>query len=207
MAFQPLTMQRAIRDDATLTAPEKGLLLVAVLRTDNGTRRVRASLQRLAEDAGLGYRTARRVFQPANGKVMRYFETVERGPRFVNLTFCSSDRVQDAAEDATVADSDVTPARAEAASVPGKAVGAAASTGQDGLPSAPLHATPSAPSYSKEWIAANAPSFDDDAAAVETPSPSRVGDLRESPPGPRAAGPRRPLPADRPPRGYLSRQL
>lgn len=88
--FKPLDMQRAIRDDDALRGSEKGLLWAAVLRTDNRTRKVRASLEMLAKDAGYHRNTAKATFRDDNVPVMRYFEKVERSKREVNLWFHST---------------------------------------------------------------------------------------------------------------------
>lgn len=85
--FRPLDMQRTIRDDGDLRGSEKGLLWAAVLRTDNKTRKVKASLELLAKDAGLDRKTASRAFRKDNGAVMGYFEKIERCRRGVNLWF------------------------------------------------------------------------------------------------------------------------
>lgn len=85
--FKPLSMQRAIRDDTALKKAEKALLWAAVLRTDNRTRKVRASLELLAKDAGYHPNTAKTIFRDDNETVMRYFEKVERSRRSVNLWF------------------------------------------------------------------------------------------------------------------------
>jgi hypothetical protein len=89
--FKPLDAQRAIRDDTSLRASDKALLWSAVLRTDNSTRKVRASLSLLAKDAGVHPNTATSVFSKANEPVMRYFEEVDRQTRRINLRFHPSD--------------------------------------------------------------------------------------------------------------------
>lgn len=150
MTFKPLDTLRVIRDDDVLTSSEKTLLVFAVLRADNTTRRVKASLRLLATDAGVGYRTARRAFEPGNGRVLRYFSQVERAPRRVDLTFNSSVGTGSTERDQG----------SEAATVTGEAATVAHSCGHSGPPSA-LSATSSATTrYTAEWIEANAPSFD-----------------------------------------------
>ena len=91
--FKPLDVQRAIRDDGDLQKSEKAMLWAAVLRTDNATRKVRASLATLAKDAGYQPNAATGVFADANEPVMRYFEKVERHPRRTDLWFHPSDRL------------------------------------------------------------------------------------------------------------------
>ena len=91
--FKPLDAQRAIRDDGDLRKPEKAMLWAAVLRTDNGSRKVRASLAMLAKDAGYQPNAATAVFAESNAAVMRYFEKVERQPRRNDLWFRPSDRL------------------------------------------------------------------------------------------------------------------
>lgn len=69
------------------------MLWAAVLRTDNATRKVRASLATLAKDAGYQPNAATGVFADANEPVMRYFEKVERHPRRTDLWFQPSNRL------------------------------------------------------------------------------------------------------------------
>ena len=83
--FEPLTIQRAIRDDGNLTATQKHLLHVAALRADNSTGKVRASLELLAKDAGYARKSAGRAFsEPA---VVRYFARIDRQTRATHLWF------------------------------------------------------------------------------------------------------------------------
>lgn len=65
----------------------------AVLRTDNATRKVRASLSVLARDAGLHRNTATAAFAETNTKVLRYFEKVVRRERRIDLWFHPSDHL------------------------------------------------------------------------------------------------------------------
>lgn len=89
--FKPLDAQRAIRDDAALNVSGKALLWSAVLRTDNATRKVRASLTMLAKDAGVHRNTATATFAETNTPVVRYFEKIERRTRRIDLWFHPSD--------------------------------------------------------------------------------------------------------------------
>jgi hypothetical protein len=195
MKFQPLSMQRLIRDDRSLTATEKGLLLCGVLRTDNPTRRVRASLQVLAKDAGVGYRTARRAFAPDNNTVLRYFEKVERGKRHVNLTFAHPDDVPAArSELAVVAASSIADTSDEAAVVAREVVTVTGSGGQDGQPSASLSLTsappPSPNSHERDCSA----TVEDDVAEVHHPGwPTVLVEAREPAATVPISGPRRRL--------------
>jgi hypothetical protein len=91
--FKPLDAQRAIRDDKALRGADKAFLWAAVLRTDNGTRKVRASLAMLAKDAGFHANTATNVFAETNEPVLRYFEKVDRQPRRIDLWFHPSTRL------------------------------------------------------------------------------------------------------------------
>lgn len=91
--FNPLDAQRAIRDDDELQKSEKAMLWAAVLRTDNATRKVKASLAMLAKDAGYRPNAATTVFAETNEPVMRYFEKVERHLRRTDLWFHPSDRL------------------------------------------------------------------------------------------------------------------
>jgi hypothetical protein len=91
--FKPLDAQRAIRDDEALRGADKAFLWAAVLRTDNATRKVRASLAMLAKDAGFHSNTATNVFAETNEPVLRYFEKVDRQPRRIDLWFHPSARL------------------------------------------------------------------------------------------------------------------
>jgi cell envelope opacity-associated protein A len=83
-SFQPLEQLRVVTDDPALSAIEQHILLVCVLRTDNTTRRVRASQQILATTCHVSRRTVGRALQsPA---VRRYFVMEEVGNR-LNLTW------------------------------------------------------------------------------------------------------------------------
>lgn len=85
--FKPLDMQRAVRADNALSKTDKPFLWAAVLRADNKTRKVRASLELLAKDTGWHPNTAYKTFSDDNHAVMRYFEKVERTGRSVQLWF------------------------------------------------------------------------------------------------------------------------
>lgn len=103
--FKPLSMQRAIRADDSLTAPQKSLLVFAALRaTSNGpdAGHVRASLEMLSKDASCSTKTAGRVFAEDQAHVMKYFRRVIRHTRQVNLWF----HLTPDTESAVVADSD-----------------------------------------------------------------------------------------------------
>jgi hypothetical protein len=88
--FEPLTMQRAIRDDAALTTHQKALLWAAVLRADNETSKgkvagqVRASLTLLARDADLSREWVTRHVKDSP-EVLRYFANVKRRGRRTDL--------------------------------------------------------------------------------------------------------------------------
>ena len=88
--FEPLTMQRAIRDDERLTTHQKALLWAAVLRADNLTGngkvagQVRASLTLLANDAGLSREWVTRQVKDSP-EVQRYFVHVKRRGRRTDL--------------------------------------------------------------------------------------------------------------------------
>lgn len=82
--FNPIHQQRTVRDDESLTATQQHILLVATLRTDNNTGRVRCSQEILANDAKVSHATVERVLRaPA---VRRYFIR-EREGRRLNLTW------------------------------------------------------------------------------------------------------------------------
>lgn len=108
--LDPLEALRAIRDDRGLTAHQKMLLTAAVLRADNDTAKVGASLTLLAEDAGLSREYVTRQMQDAPevlaycAKVKRKarrtdvwlqtaFESVERDGRRVTVVCASSAEV------------------------------------------------------------------------------------------------------------------
>lgn len=85
--FDVLGTMRAVRNDSTLSNSEKSLLWAAALRTDSRTMRVRASMELLAADTQLSYRSVRRAFEgdgPGNG---RYFAKVSRSRRRLDLWF------------------------------------------------------------------------------------------------------------------------
>jgi hypothetical protein len=85
MTFDVLGTMRAIRNDKELSSTEALLLMCAVLRTDNKTRKVRYSLEGLADDAKVNRKTATRVFQ--GEEVLKYFSKVVRNKRVVDLWF------------------------------------------------------------------------------------------------------------------------
>lgn len=91
--FKPLDASRAIRDDETLRGADKAFLWAAVFRTDNNTRKVRASLALLAKDAGFHANTATTVFAETNEAVLRYFEKIDRQARRLDLWFHPSARL------------------------------------------------------------------------------------------------------------------
>ncbi|MGJ9412376.1 hypothetical protein ACHAAC_06665 [Aeromicrobium sp. CF4.19] len=88
--FKPLDVARAIRDDEELSKVDKPFMWAATLRTDNKSRKVRASLEMLAKDAGFHPNTAYKVFASNNKAVMRYFEQPERSARSVQLRWLST---------------------------------------------------------------------------------------------------------------------
>lgn len=69
----PLSLLRHIREDDTLSATQKHVLMCAVLRMNNATGRVKASHQMLADDASVSTKTVGRVMGDRN--VARYFAT------------------------------------------------------------------------------------------------------------------------------------
>ena len=83
--FDVLGTMRAIRNDKTLTATQAHLLMCAVLRTDNGTCHVRYSIEGLAEDGNVSYKTAKTAFQQS--EVRKYFVKEVRSKRQVDLWF------------------------------------------------------------------------------------------------------------------------
>lgn len=85
MTFDVLGTMRAIRNDEGLTSTQLALLMCAVLRTDNATGHVRYSIELLAQDANVSYRTAKTVFQ--DEEVLRYFKKVVRTRRTVDFWF------------------------------------------------------------------------------------------------------------------------
>lgn len=87
MKFDVLGTQRAIRDDKSLSTTEKAFLFAATLRTDNGSCKVRASIELIADDMCSSRKTASRVFSAGNENVLKYFTNVERSKRVVNLWF------------------------------------------------------------------------------------------------------------------------
>lgn len=85
MTFDVLGTLRAIRDDDSLTTTQAHVLTCAVLRTDNGSCKVRMSIEGLAKDAKVSDKTARSVFKEAN--VLRYLANVEGNTRSKNMWF------------------------------------------------------------------------------------------------------------------------
>ena len=83
VSFRPLDQLRIIRDDSGLNSTEFALLTAMILRTDNATRLVRSSIERLAHDAGMSDKTARTVLQRPH--VLGHFEEVERQGRQKNF--------------------------------------------------------------------------------------------------------------------------
>lgn len=90
MTFDVLGAQRTIRDDKALSSTDAWILICAVLRTDNKTTKVRYSLEGLAVDAKVSRKTVVRAFQKP--EVLKYFKTVERTSRRVDLWFYESMR-------------------------------------------------------------------------------------------------------------------
>lgn len=86
--FDVLGTERAIRDDDDLTGTDAWILVCAVLRTDNETCKVRYNLEGLAKDAKASHKTVLRAFQKP--QVLKYFKTVERSSRRVDLWFHES---------------------------------------------------------------------------------------------------------------------
>lgn len=82
--LKPLDMLRALRD-ADLTTSEFALLVAMVLRADNETGKVRYSIEKLAEDAGMSERTARRVL--AKPHVLAWFARIEGRTRARDFWF------------------------------------------------------------------------------------------------------------------------
>lgn len=105
--FNVLATQRAIRDDKALSTTEKAFLFAATLRTDNKSCKVRMSLEGLAEDVASSRKSAGRVFDEKNEKVLRYFETVERSRRTVDLWFKAEPEKAVEAPESASDDSDV----------------------------------------------------------------------------------------------------
>ncbi|MFY1687285.1 hypothetical protein [Plantactinospora sp. WMMB782] len=85
--FDVLGTMRAVREDEKLTASQKALLVFTALRTNNGDGKVRASLELIADDAGLSRKTAHRTFGDDQPEVLKYFRQVERSRRRVDLWF------------------------------------------------------------------------------------------------------------------------
>ncbi|MEV5765659.1 hypothetical protein AB0L34_13985 [Micromonospora sp. NPDC052213] len=85
--FDAFGTMRAVREDDKLTAPQKAVLVFAVLRTNNGDGKVRASLEMIASDAGLSRRTAERALAEDQAEALKYFDRVERSRRRVDLWF------------------------------------------------------------------------------------------------------------------------
>lgn len=88
--FKPLTTQRAIRADSNLTPTQKSLLVFATLRAvshGSDAGHVRASLEKVAEDAGYSAKTAWRAFAEDQGPVLAYFRRISRHTRQVHLWF------------------------------------------------------------------------------------------------------------------------
>lgn len=85
--FDVLGTMRAVREDDGLTASQKALLVFAALRTNNGDGKVRASLELIADDAGLSRKTAHRAFGEDQSEVLKYFSRVERSRRRVDIWF------------------------------------------------------------------------------------------------------------------------
>ncbi|MFI6243955.1 hypothetical protein ACIBEF_29225 [Micromonospora sp. NPDC050795] len=85
--FDVLGTMRAVRGDVELSATEKAMVVFAALRTNNGDGKVRASLEMIAEDAGLSRKTAHRAFGEDRPEVLKYFRQVERSRRRVDLWF------------------------------------------------------------------------------------------------------------------------
>lgn len=88
--FDPLGTMRAIRDDQSLTTAQVALLMCAVLRTDNNTCHVRCSIEVLAADAKVSYKTARTAFK--DEAVLKYFSKVEKTRRKADFWFYDSPR-------------------------------------------------------------------------------------------------------------------
>lgn len=99
MTFDVLGTLRAIRDDESLTTTQAHVLTCAVLRTDNGSCKVRMSIEGLAKDAKVSDKTARSVFKEAN--VLRYLAKVEGQTRSKNLWFHPIPVTSTGTEDAT----------------------------------------------------------------------------------------------------------
>ena len=85
--FDVLGTMRAIRKDKLLSASAKALLVFAALRANKHDGKVRASLEMLAEDAGLSRRTVERALAKDQHETLKYFSRVERSRRRVDLWF------------------------------------------------------------------------------------------------------------------------
>ncbi|MGC5381245.1 hypothetical protein ACPXB1_22495 [Micromonospora sp. DT68] len=85
--FDVLGTMRTVRADEKLSASQKAMIVFAALRTNNADGKVRASLEMIADDAGLSRKTAHRAFGEDQPEVMKYFRQVERTRRRVDLWF------------------------------------------------------------------------------------------------------------------------
>jgi hypothetical protein len=150
--LKPLDLMRAIRDDGDLSRAEKAFFHVAVLRADNGTHKVKASLALLAEDSGFSPDTATRVFGEANSETLtRYFERIERQRRRIDLWLSPTPHHADI-RTTRIEEESPTPHHAESLSAPR---GVSIRTMRS---STPHHAEPSASIYSPSApTAANIP--------------------------------------------------
>lgn len=85
--FDVLGTMRTVRADEKLSASQKAMIVFAALRANNDDGKVRASLELIADDAGLSRKTAYRAFGEDQPEVLKYFRQVERSRRRVDLWF------------------------------------------------------------------------------------------------------------------------
>lgn len=83
--FDVLGTQRALRNDKSLTSTQFGLLMAATLRADNGSCKVKMSIEGLAKDAKVSDKTARTAFQQP--QVTKYMARIEGRTRAKDMWF------------------------------------------------------------------------------------------------------------------------